>query len=245
MGGVVATSSFDNSLQSTAMNSDHPAETPQRSLRLRVSLRDLFFLVTIAGLSIGYLTTYQRMKRNEAELATLRQTSGYLAPSEADQIAAIRVPSDQPLTYRLRVRVPKQPRYRVAYSSFWKKSTRQPDWFAAVEVPAGESLVIVRILEDPRDERWKITTLVQSDSGTKRFATVLPDEHTRIFRQSHDAVSTGVGRQMVTTDKSAALRLLDERWLVGEGGLLLYGDRPPERDQIGVYAELQPDTGPL
>ena len=50
---------------------------------------------------------------------------------------------------------------------------------------------------------------------------------------------------MVTTDKSAALRLLDERWLVGEGGLLLYGDRPPERDQIGVYAELQPDTGPL
>ena len=66
-----------------------------------------------------------------------------------------------------------------------------------------------------------------------------------MFRQSHDVISTGVGKTTVAVAKTESLRLVDERWLIGEAGLLLYGDRSPEQDQIGVYAELQPDIGPL
>jgi hypothetical protein len=55
----------------------------------------------------------------------------------------------------------------------------------------------------------------------------------------------GVGRETTKVAQHGSIRLLDERWLVGEGGLLLYGEQTPERDQIGIYAELQPDVGPL
>ena len=60
------------------------------------------------------------------------------------------------------------------------------------------------------------------------MATVLPPEHVEIFRGSHEVVSTGVARETLAVSSTDSIRLLDERWLVGEGGLLLYGDRPPE-----------------
>ncbi|MEM6688683.1 MAG: hypothetical protein AAF664_04595, partial [Planctomycetota bacterium] len=92
----------------------------------------------------------------------------------------------------------------------------------------------------------KIATISTSQAGTKRMATTLPEEHTRVFRGSHEVLSTGIPRgQTVRSSRDQSMRLLDERWLVGEGALLLYGDRDPEEDQIGIYAELQPDNGPL
>ena len=213
--------------------------------RLRISIRGMLTLILFVALTIGYLVSQRRLHQAESELARLRRESGYLTASDPGQIAAARAPSDQPLTYRVRVRVPESPKYRVAYSSIWEKDTASPSWFAAVDLPPGESLVIVRVLSDPRDDRWKMTALVQSERGTKRFATALPDEHVRVFRGSHDAISMGLSRETVQVAKDDSIRLLDERWVVGEGGLLLYGDQSPKRDQIGIYAELQPDIGPL
>lgn len=201
--------------------------------------------MTIFALLIGLLVTVRRQSKMEQELATLRREAGYLGPSPVDQIAAIRITSDKPLTYRLRIRVPDSPSYRIVYSSLLPRDAAHPEWFGAIQVPPGESVVTVRIAEDPRDERWKITTLVGAKVGTKRMATVLPDDHVRAFRGSHEVVSTGIRRETVVVDKSTPLRLLDERWLVGEGSLLLYGDRAPDRDQLGVYAELQLDEGTL
>ncbi len=212
---------------------------------MAISIRELLALVLIVALAIGYFASQRRLHEMEGELQRLRAETGYLTASDPGQIAAARAPSDQPLTYRVRVRVPKSPRYRVAYSSLWEKDAPAPSWFAAVDLPPGESVVIVRVQEDPRDDRWKITTLVQSQRGTKRVATVLPEKHVRVFRDSHDAISMGVSRETKKVAKQDSIRLLDERWVVGEGGLLLYGDKSPERDQIGIYAELQPDVGPL
>ena len=171
---------------------------------------------------------------------------GYLSNTLPGQIAAARAPSDQPLTYRLRVRAPETLQgYRVAYSSHWPQNSSGPQWFGAVEVPAGESIITVRIMEDPRDHRWKIATSVAAANGTRRMATVLPQEQVEIFRGAHEVLSTGIGRQTLAVGADQSIRLLDERWLVGETALLLYGDRAPDEDQIGVYAELQPDIGPL
>ena len=209
------------------------------------TLRDLLWLVVVIAISVAYLSSSRRLEQTESELATFRAAHGYLAPSPLDEIAAVRAPTEQPMTYRVRVRVPNQPRYRVAYSSLWEKDETAPSWYAAVELPEGESTVIVRILKDPRDELWKITTLVQSESGTKRMATVLPEDQVSIFKKPHDAISAGVGKQTVSVAKTSSLRLLDEKWLVGEGPLMLYGNKPPSRDQIGIYAELQPDVGTL
>ena len=212
----------------------------------RWSLREYIGLLTIVILLIALFATTRRLQKSESELAQLRSQYGHLGETDPGQIAAARAPSDQPLTYRMRVRLPGESApYRVAYSSNWPRHASDPQWYGAVEVPPGESLITVRILEDPRDKRWKISTIVSTPSGTRRMATVLPEEHVEVFRGSHDVVSTGIGRQTAAVAMDSPIRLLDEKWLVGESGLLLYGDRAPETDQIGIYAELQPDRGPL
>ncbi len=223
-------------------NSGSPA---RRSIH-RWSLREYLGLVTIISLVVALVSTSMRLRRSEAELSVLRKQFGYLSETDPGQIAAARAPSDQPLTYRMRVRVPQDAgSFRVAYSSHWPRDATGPLWYGAVEVPPGDSMITVRILQDPRDERWKISAIVSAPIGTKRMATVLPREHVEIFKGSHEVLSTGVGRQTLAVAMDRPIRLLDERWLVGEAGLLLYGDRAPESDQIGVYAELQPDRGPL
>lgn len=214
--------------------------------QFRLSLREYLGLVTIGMLAVGLAMTTMRLRKSEALLAAMRAENGYLTDTQPGQIAAARAPSDQPLTYRVRVRVPASPtEYRVAYSSIWPSQSLAPQWYGAVPVRPGESLVTVRILEDPRDHRWKMAAIVASPQSTKRMATVLPPEHVDVFRGSHDVVRTGVGRETQAVSNGDSIRLLDERWLVGEGALLLYGDRAPENDQIGVYVELQPDIGPL
>ena len=66
-----------------------------------------------------------------------------------------------------------------------------------------------------------------------------------MFRESHDALSSGIGRDTQIASAGESIRLLDERWLVGESRMYLYGDRSPEVDLVGIYAELQPDDSPL
>ena len=241
------------------MTEPHVDGLISRRFRGTISLREFFGLATIAALAVGLFFASRRLAVAERELQQLRREVGHLEPTATSQIAAVRIASDEPLTYRFRVRVPEKAAYRLAYSTLLPRQQRSPRWYSAVPVPAGESLVTVRIARDPRDEIWKITTLVRSQQatgrshgttrrsqqGTRRMATRLPEDQVAVFRGSHDVVSTGIGRATQAAKVGEAIRVLDERWLVGEGALLLYGDRPPDRDQLGVYAELQPDAGTL
>jgi hypothetical protein len=211
----------------------------------RFSLREYLGGATIVMLAVGLIATAARLRKADAELARLHRQLGYLAETNPGQIAAARAPSDQPLTYKVRLRVPPNCKFRVTYSSMLPKDSSSPAWYGAVPVPAGESTLTIRVHEDPRDHQWKILAAISGDSGTRRMATVLPDRQTEIFRGAHEVVATGIGSETLAVQSNQSIRLLDERWLVGEGSLLLYGDRAPERDQIGIYAELQPDNGPL
>jgi hypothetical protein len=228
-----------------AGNVSSPSSIPYQGSSIRFSLGNLLLWTGIVALGVAYAVTLSRLQTAQSELQRLRQLTGHLEPTGKDQLAAVRVPSDQPMTYRIRVRVPESPPYRVAYSSVWPVDTTGPEWFSAVSVPPGESMLIVRILKDPRDEKWKITTLRQTESGTRRSATVLPADHVKLFRGSHDWLRSGITGRTTTVAKGESLRLLDERILYGPGATMLYGDRPQEQDMIGVFAELQPDTGPL
>ncbi|WP_146530124.1 hypothetical protein [Novipirellula artificiosorum] len=211
----------------------------------RLSLREFIGLVTILMLVVGFAITIARLRASESELSQLRAEHGYLAPSDEGQVAASRAPSDQPLTYRARVRVPKKPRYRVCYSTLWPQNAAHPKWFAALDLPPGESVLTFTIEPDQRDSKWKISAIARSPLGTKRIATTLPSEQVSILRSSKDVIRAGIGFETVLAEKNQTIRLLDERWLVGEGGVFLYGDRPPEADQVGVFAELQVDQGPI
>lgn len=215
---------------------------------------------TIAALIAGNSFSIVRLRQAETELTRLRREVGSLYETPAGYLAAVRIAADTPLTYRFRVRTPvaddspsrwsspgpPKTHYRIAYSTILPRGRTQPQWYSAIAVPPGESVVTIQIAEDPRDERWKISTLVRNETASRRMGTVLPDEHTRLFRQSHDVVSTGLKRQdVVAMSPHESIRLLDERWLVGEQSLLLYGDKAPNEDQIGVYAELQSADKPL
>ncbi|MDC0279108.1 hypothetical protein OAL43_02770 [bacterium] len=213
--------------------------------RFRISLRECIGLVSIAALGIALVSLSYRLADRESELAKMRQEYGYLAESKVGQIAAARSPSEQPLTYRLRIRVPAKEDgfvsgYRIAYSSLWEAGKTEPTWYAALPVPAGESLVTIKIHEDPRDDRWKISAVVSSSAGTKRMATVLPATHEEVFRASHDVISTGIGRQTAIAESGGSLRLLDDRWLLDGAPLVIDGVQAPRENQIGVYVELLP-----
>ncbi|MFG0264029.1 MAG: hypothetical protein ACF8AM_02620 [Rhodopirellula sp. JB055] len=215
---------------------------PSVPRRGRFSLGQLMLFLTVVALVLGNVVSLLRLRKAESALAALRSESGYLSPTEDDSVAAIRAPSEQPLTYVFRVRVPEGSDwdYRLAYSTWLPKGKTQPDWYSMIAVRPGESVITIRIAEDPRDERWKISTLVRDSGGVRRMGTTLPEAHTTIFRASHDVISTGVAGGMVTLPIGQSLRRLDDRWLVGTESLLLSGDKPVNTDQIGVYAELQP-----
>ncbi|MCA9139443.1 MAG: hypothetical protein KDB00_21870 [Planctomycetales bacterium] len=212
---------------------------------MNFSLSSLLGLLLLIALGSAYVITLARLRSAEAELERLRRETGYLEPSADDEIAATRLVSAEPMMYQLRIRVPKSPPYRIAYSTLWPESKSGPKWFGAVQVPPGESSVMVRVMKDPRDDRWKIAALRQGTDGTRRMATVLPDDHVKVFRGSHDWLSSGVTQETSTRPGGQSLRLLDERVLVGEGAMMLYGDRPPSQDMVGVFAELQPDVGSI
>ncbi|WP_145169008.1 hypothetical protein [Rubripirellula lacrimiformis] len=225
-----------------------PAGDPTtRQRRLRLSLREILGGVTLAVFALGWGTTVMKLRSVQADLSRLRSEVGYLEPTAEGQMAALRAPADQPLTYRFHVRCPPgSVKHRLAYSVLLERGQVHPTWFGAVPIAAGDAVVTVRIQEDPRDSRWKISVVADQASRVRRISTALPPEWVAIFRESHEVVSTGIPRgQQVAADPKQSIRVLDERWLVGEGSLLLYGDRPPDSDQLGVYAELQPDIGPL
>ncbi|QDV64420.1 hypothetical protein Mal65_35770 [Crateriforma conspicua] len=216
---------------------------------MRISLRELIGLVTIVALLIGVTGYATRLSQLRAELEELRQEVGYLPRRFDNELAAITIPTYRPLTYRLRVRIPNSTpddrAYRLAYSTVWPEGTAGPRWYAAMPVSPGESVINVEIAPDPKDQQWKIAVIVRSGDRTNRLATSLPQEHVDVFQGAHKVLSQGVGRQASSHDVDRPLRLIDRRWLAGEGGLMLYEDRPPPGDQIGVFVELQPDTGPL
>ena len=212
--------------------------------RPQLSIKGLLLCMTAFGFGVSYVRNTIRMRVAERELVLLRQVAGVLDESQPDEIAAVRIGSDEPLTWRTRVRIPNGTPYRLAYSSLWAASTAGPDWFAAQAMPPGESVVTVRVMRDPRDDRWKISAVIQNTSGVSRIGTTLPDELVSVFRGSYDVMSTGVGRQTVIRPAGDSLRILDERYFSGTS-LLLSGDDGPREDLVGVYVELQPDIGPL
>ena len=67
------------------------------------------------------------------------------------------------------------------------------------------------------------------------MATVLPDDQVAIFRGSHDWLRSGISQQTATKQVGQSIRLLDERVLVGDGAMMLYGDKPPAGDMVGVF----------
>ena len=71
------------------------------------------------ALVLGNVVSILRLRKAESALAALRSESGYLSPTEDDSVAAIRAPSELPLNYVFRVRVPEgtQFDYRLAYST--------------------------------------------------------------------------------------------------------------------------------
>ncbi|MEL7265123.1 MAG: hypothetical protein AAFN70_15565 [Planctomycetota bacterium] len=212
---------------------------------LRFSVRSILIGVTIFGLLLANIYNLTRLNSAQIELERLRGEVGYLGDVGAGQIAAARVPSDTPLEYRFRVSVPSESAYRIAFSGVWLAGEEWPEWFAAGKVPAGESNVVVRIAPDVRDDKWKLSLLIRNGEGTKHTSVTLADSLVQVYRGSHEKITGGIGRGRRMANNGDSLRILDERWLAGEGAMMLYGDRPPPSDLIGVYAELQPDVGPL
>jgi hypothetical protein len=213
--------------------------------RSRFTLRSMLLAITLVASILGNFFTSVKLREAVSQRDALRREVGYLDSDNPSAIAAVRAPFDEPLAWKFRIRVPEGGKYRLACSTLWPKGRPAPDWVVAQGLDVGESTVFVRILRDPRDDRWKLSTVVRNESATKRLSAGLSERQSSVFRASTDTITAGVGSATIDLDNGEKLRLLDQRWLSGEGGLLLYGDREPPSDVDGVFVELQPDEGPL
>lgn len=208
------------------------------------TLGSLLLWVTTIAMGCALVVTVQRLRSAESELALLREEVGYLGPTKGNEIAAVRALVYEPLTFQFRVRVPERPGYRLAYSSLWPAEASGPEWFGGLKVPPGESTVIVRVLKDPRDDRWKIAAICRSELGTRRIGTTLPEDHTSLFRSPQDWSNSGVSRVAQVAEIGESIRLLENRIIQGEEAMM-FGARPKGQDAVGVFAQLEPDSGPL
>lgn len=239
-------SSMRTSASSAAPPPTHSsAGATHRNHSWRFSTRTLLTASTIIALLLANAVNLRRLMQAEQQLAVLRDEVGYLGDQPIDQIAAVRLPTDEPLYWKVRVRVPESTRYRLVYSAVWPAKAAEPAWFSALALPAGESVVVVRLAPDPRDGRWKISTLARHRSGSRRMASTLNETLTAVFRGSYEVIRTGIGSQPMTCKPGQSLRLIDDRWLVDDEMRLLYGATAPPQDLPGVYLELQPDGATL
>ncbi|WP_153556400.1 hypothetical protein [Roseimaritima sediminicola] len=229
------------------MSAESPTEpsSPSPAPRWRFTIRDGLLLILVVALACSNLLSWARLREANVELDRLRREVGDLGQHSDDRLVAVRLRSAEPLQWQLRVRVPEQGRYRVAYSAWWPADTAAPQWFAAVALEPGESVITARIGPDPRDGRWKLSVVASHALGDRRMASTLAEPLADVFRGSHQVIRAGVDTQPIAVGPEESIRLLEDRYLVGDGAQRLYGAAPPEDDQPGVFLELQPDIAPL
>ena len=206
--------------------------------------KGLFIIAIIAAIAANIVTT-QRLRTVTAERDRLRQELGALSIENPSQIAVIRVPGDEPLTWRYRVYVPEDKRYRFLFATHLKAKSAAPSWAGAIVVPEGESTLRLKIFRDPRDDFWKLLVQSQNAKAVQGATSELTVEQIELFQASPSSLDQGVEHATVAIPAGESLRVVDERWYTQERGLVLYGDKPEETDVEGIFGELQPDDGPL
>lgn len=205
----------------------------------RFSLRSGLLLMAFATLVLSHLWTSAQLRETRTQLLQLRSEAGYLNLEDDDDVIAVRVPTDQVLTWRYRVHIPDDAQGRLSYSTYWPANEAEPAWYGVQTLESGESVVTVRIAEDPRDKTWKIGTIIRCGENTLRMASSLPEEHAQLFRQSHTTFSGGVGYEQWSGPPDQPVMLVDDRWPDAAGGSLLYGGTAPESALRGVFVKLE------
>jgi hypothetical protein len=208
----------------------------------RWTLRQMLGVLVVGTVAMSHLWTSRQLHRARAELESMRSEVGYLNIRDEAQLAVARVPDDEPLVWRFRIHNPQNNRMRLAYSTRWLSGSVRPDWYSFAAIPAGESLITARVAADPRDSLWKISVIIRQGNSETRLATELPESQVPIFRGSHHAISTGeVETRTLQRPPQRPIKLLEDKWLVDESPMVLFGQRPPDTDVIGVFLEIQPD----
>lgn len=205
----------------------------------RFSLRTGLLILAFAALLLSHLWTSFQLRKTRSQLLQLRSEAGYLNLENEGQTVAIRVPTDEVLTWRYRVHIPDAAQGRLSYSTYWPANEADPEWYGAQALQPGESVVTIRVAEDPRDKKWKIGTTVRSGENTLRMETSLPEEHVELFRQSHTTFSCGVGYEQWSGPPTGSVMLVDDRLPDAAGGSLLYGGAAPESPLRGVFVKLE------
>ncbi len=221
---------------------NEPVPNVRSARRPQWTLSKVLWAILVFGLVLSNYWTAIRLQKAEGELRKLYAEVGHLDIQDHTKVAASRIPDDTPLLWQFRVYVPQNEKCRVAYSTRWFADASRPDWYSFIAVPAGESVVTTRIGSDERDGAWKISTSVRQNTNVSRSTTVLPDDQVTIFKQHRHAISSGqVGAETVQTNRQETLKLLEDKWILGESAIPLFGERPPVNDIVGVFLELQPD----
>jgi hypothetical protein len=207
-------------------------------MRPKFSLLTLLVLVAIACALIGFYVMGTRLRKAERELQLLRSETGRLTIGDRSKVHVIRVPVDEPNTWRWRMFIPKGHQYSwniaaeaipaddVPQQAGSKAVSNEPYWERDNEV-----LVTARLRREEGND-WRL--VVESRIGDAQYqmsggALKIPAEKLQWNTEgaSTDGRVAGSARAQVFEPK---------------GPIILLQRRPLERQPDGTYG---PSPNPM
>jgi|GEM_PF-6900970 len=208
-------------------------------MAMRWNLRTGFLWLTGASLIASHLWTSQQLAHTRRELQQLRYSTAQLDPLQRDQIGLARVPLDEPDRWQLRLWLPEGRGYELQASTLWLAGAAEPDWQPVLALPQGASLLTCSLTRTPDNRRWDLALVIRRGSNTTGRRLPLTEGQSQRFPSSGRYWVSQIESGPRYTNPAKPTALLLEH-LLSADGTMLYGDRPPDRDQVGVYLRLAP-----
>lgn len=157
--------------------------TPRR--RLRFSLKDFVFAVTLFAMTLALWQAYSKLLPLEVEVKRLRNEVGYLAVKDPTKLHAIRVATTAPDTWRYRVWVPQGAAYYLLHEKSKIPMKGLPSQIGSggySTIQSGEHLIDVAISKDPDDSRRLWGTILVDGRQSSRGS---------MYEEKHSWISSG------------------------------------------------------
>lgn len=179
-----------------------------------ISLLGLLAMMTCAAIGVSHAITSYRLRRANAELATLRQRLELISVVDTHLIAARRLPSSDPNVQRWTVRVPST-NSKCLYANWGSKPlsdirdlhSKSIHLFQLAPDPSThETAIVVRVERNPGDSKRGTVTF---EIGTGTSVIAIDHDITSLLMGEVPCSSSSIGDSPTTRPTDSLITLLE------------------------------------
>jgi hypothetical protein len=207
------------------------------------NLRTGFLWITGTCLAASHLWTSHQLAETREALQRLRRDTAQLDPQRDDQLGVARVPLDEPDRWQLRFWLPHGTRLELQASTLWLAGAASPDWQSVLALPEGAALLTCGLDRAADGRRWELSLVLRHGASTTGRRLPLTEDQSARFPAGGRYWMSPLEAAPRYSDPDRPAPVLLEH-LITADGTLLYGEQPPDRDQVGIYLRVVPIAGP-